>query len=109
MGTTPNPYAAHLGSLDPLDALGETPVRIRELVGRWSPADLERSYAPGKWSVRQILIHLAQTELALGARIRFALGTPGYVAQPFAQDAWLPLDDRLDAGTALDAYTSSGG
>ena len=99
-----NPYAADLGDRDPLEALADTPFRIRDLVASWSDDMLERSYAPGKWSVRRILVHLAQTELALPARARFALTQEGYTAQAFSQDAWLPLDDGADARTALDAY-----
>lgn len=105
MGTTPNPYADDLGPRDVFEALDETPDRIGAAVAGWRPAQFERTYAPGKWSVRDVLIHLAQTELALGTRMRFALSTPGYVAQPFAQDAWLPLDRGLDAATALGVYT----
>jgi hypothetical protein len=106
MPTPPNPYAADLGDRDALDVLGETPGRIRSAVERWSDAQFERSYAPGKWSIRKVLIHLAQTELALGTRARFALSQPGYTAQPFSQDDWLPLDDGVDARTALDVYTT---
>ena len=102
----PNPYAADLGSLDPLDALGQTPQQIRTLVGGWTDEQFERTYAPGKWSARRILVHLAQTEFALGTRARYALTQPGYAAQAFSQDDWMPLDDRTDARTALDAYTS---
>ncbi len=104
MAITPNPYAEALGGRDPLDALGETPERITAAVATWTDAQFERPYAPGKWSVRKIIIHLAQAELALSTRIRFALAEPAYVAQPFSQDAWLPLDERLDATTALEAY-----
>ncbi len=104
MAITPNPYAEALGGRDPLDALGETPERIKAAVAPWTDAQFERPYAPGKWSVRKIIIHLAQAELALSTRIRFALAEPAYVAQPFSQDAWLPLDERLDATTALEAY-----
>lgn len=106
MATTPNPYADDLGRRDAFEALEETPALICAAVDGWTAAQFERSYAPGKWSIRRVLVHLAQTELALGARIRFALSTPGYVAQPFSQDAWLPLDERLEAATALDAYTT---
>ncbi len=105
MATTPNPYANALADRDPLEALGETPGRLREFVGAWTDAQFARPYAPAKWTVRQIIVHLAQTELALGTRIRFALAEPSFVAQPFSQDAWLPLDESLDANTALDAYT----
>lgn len=106
MTPTPNPYAADLGNRDALDALADTPERIRRIVERWTDAEFERSYAPGKWSIRKVLIHLAQTELALPTRVRFALSQPGYVAQSFAQDDWLPIDAKTDARTALDAYVT---
>lgn len=101
-----NPYAADLGSGDPLKALGDTPRRIRAVVAKWSRKQWERTYAPGKWSARRVLIHLAQAELALTTRVRFAASQDGYVAQPFDQDAWLALDDHADGPTALDAYTA---
>ena len=53
-----------------------------------------------------MLLHLAQTELALTARARFALSEERYQAQSFSQDAWMPLDAHASARTALDAYTS---
>lgn len=102
----PNPYGADLGGRDPYLALSETPQRIRAVVERWSDAQFERSYAPGKWTARKILVHLAQTELALGTRARFALTHDNYAAQSFDQDAWMPLDAGMDARTALDAYTA---
>jgi len=101
-----NPYAEDLGNRTPLDALGDTAERIRLLVSTWSDDAFEKSYAPGKWSARLILVHLAQTELALTTRARFALAQPGYTAQSFSQDDWMPIDDAADARTALAAYTS---
>jgi DinB family protein len=104
--TMPNPYAADLGDRNALDALGETPGRLRALVERWPDHRFDQSYAPGKWSLRQLLIHLAQTELALGTRVRFALSQSGYAAQSFSQDDWMPIDSAIDARTALDVYTT---
>ncbi len=102
----PNPYGDDLGTRDPLDALGDTPGRIRATVEKWTDAQFERTYAPGKWSARIILVHLAQTELALSTRARFALSQPGYTAQAFSQDDWMPIDRSADARAALDAYTT---
>ena len=99
-----NPYAADLGDRDPLQALEATPQRIRHILQDWTTDQFERSYAPGKWTARQVLIHLAQTELALTARARYALGQHGYTAQAFSQDDWIGVDKELDARTALDAY-----
>ena len=101
-----NPYATDLGTHDPLEALADTPRRIHMHVERWGDDRFERTYAPGKWSARQILIHLAQTELALTTRARLALTTANYVAQAFDQDDWVALDDATEARVALDAYMS---
>ncbi len=103
---TANPYADDLGSRDPLEALADTPHKLKELVERWGDAHFERSYAPGKWSARQVLLHLAHTELALTTRTRFALAQDRYTAQPFDQDEWMANEEATDARTALDAYVA---
>ena len=105
MPTAPiTPYSTDLGDRNPLEALRETSERIRALTWGWSVSQFERRYAEGKWTARQILVHLAQAELALTTRVRFAASQEGYTAQPFNQDAWLALDDHADAATAVDAY-----
>lgn len=101
-----NPYGEDLGTRRPLDALAETPGTIRQHVAAWSEADFDGTYASGKWSFRHVLVHLAQTELALTTRARFALSQDNYAAQSFSQDDWMVVDNQADAGTALDAYTT---
>jgi len=100
------PYSSDLDGREPIAALRETAARIAAIAGGWSAADFERSYAPGKWSARQVLIHLAQTELALGTRARMALSTPNYTAQAFDQDQWLARDATLTGRAALDAFAA---
>lgn len=51
-------------------------------------SDLARTYAPGKWSVRFILHHLADSETVLFDRIRRTLSEPRQVLWVFDQDAW---------------------
>ena len=102
----PNPYAGPLGDRDALQALGDTPEQIRRVVSGWTDAQWNASYAPGKWTGRQILLHLAQTELALTTRVRFALSEDNYRAQPFSQDAWMAFENGADGKTALDAYVA---
>jgi hypothetical protein len=61
---------------------------------------LARTYAPGKWSVRFILHHLADNETVFFDRIRRILSEPRQVLWVMDQDAWargldysrLPLD-----------------
>src|SRR5262245_19582424 len=100
------PYTAKLEGKDPIVAMRETPERIRAAAASWSPQQFDSSYAPGKWTARQILIHLAQSELALGTRARMALSTPNYVAQAFNQDNWLARDSSMSGKEALDAFVA---
>jgi DinB superfamily len=100
------PYSKDLGDREALGAMRQTVDRIRALTGKWSPAEFERSYAPGKWSARLILTHLAQTELAFGTRVRMALAAPGYVAQSFDQDTWLARESRTSGADALNALVA---
>jgi hypothetical protein len=99
-----NPYGEDLGTRAPLEALADTPGQIKAAVEGWTDADFESSYAPDKWSFRQVLVHLVQTELALTARARFALSQDNYASQAFSQDDWMAIDNSADARTALDAY-----
>jgi hypothetical protein len=53
-----------------------------------SETELARTYAPGKWSVRFILHHLADSETVLYDRIRRVLSEPRQVIWVYDQDAW---------------------
>ncbi len=97
-------YRTALGGRDVLSSLAETPDRIRELVGRTGTADFTRPIAPGKWSARQILIHLAQTEMVYGTRVRLALSIENYVVQPYDQALWTAREPLVEATAALAAY-----
>lgn len=50
--------------------------------------DLTRTYGPGKWSVRFILLHLSDSETVLFDRIRRVLSEPRQVLWVYDQDAW---------------------
>src|SRR2546423_14848590 len=102
--TPTTPYTADLGDREPLEAMRTAVQRFRQMTAGWLPAQFERTYAPGKWTARQILIHLAQTELALGTRARMALSTPNYAAQAFDQDDWIVRETTLSGKEALDAF-----
>jgi uncharacterized damage-inducible protein DinB len=99
-----NPYGKYVEGMDLLASLEETSRRIEGLVRGWTPEMFERSYAPGKWSARQLLTHLVHAELVFGERIRFALSKPDYVVVPFDQDEWMKVESSVDAASALAAY-----
>ena len=65
-------------------------------------AALARTYAPGKWPVRFILLHLADAETVLFDRVRRVLSEPRQVLWVFDQDAWAAGLDY--ARVPLDVY-----
>jgi uncharacterized damage-inducible protein DinB len=98
------PYTAALADREPLSAIRDTTARIRAVAGGWRPDEFERRQALGKWTARQILIHLAQSEIALGYRARMTLTSPGYLAQNFDQDLWMARESATSGHDALDAF-----
>lgn len=98
------PYSHHLDGRDPLVVMRETIPAISNAVAGWTPEQFEQPIAPGKWTVRQVLIHLAQTELALGTRSRMALTRPGFVAQSFDQDRWLARELGVSGTDAVNVF-----
>ena len=94
------PYTHDLADRDPLTAIPESARKIEQLTHAWTAQDFERPYAPGKWTARQVILHLAQTELALGTRARMALSTPNYAAQSFDQDAWMTKETAISGKDA---------
>ena len=101
-----SPYARYVTGRDPIAVMAETIVKTRAVVAPFTPERFERSYADGKWSARELLIHLAQGEMVFGLRLRWALSDPSYVIQPFDQDAWLALDrGGLDGQGALALFS----
>jgi DinB superfamily len=97
-------YSKYVEGRDVLQCLEQTPARIESLVREWPRQRDEQTYAPGKWTARQILTHLAQIEMVFTTRLRFALTSPDYVVQTFEQDDWVAVEPRTTATAALDAY-----
>ena len=85
-----------------------TPGRLSELFRTLGTAGAERSPAPRKWSARQILCHLADSEVAFGFRLRQAVAEAHHVIQPFDQDAWAGVYGAaaFDVASALEAYSA---
>jgi hypothetical protein len=103
--STPNPYARYLEGRDLFAALAGTPERYRAILRGWTAADYQRAYAPGKWTVGQVMLHLAHSELAFGLRLRYAVTQDDYIVQPFDGDDWMALESGAGAGpAAFEAY-----
>lgn len=85
---TMNPYASFLGDRDPLQVIAATAKQLSSLMETIGPERAEQPPAPGKWSAREILCHLADCESVFAFRLRQTLAEDHHVIQPFDQEAW---------------------
>jgi len=83
-----NPYASYIANFDPRKVIADTPHALIRLEEQLGSEGLERSYAPGKWTAREILCHLADVEIGFAFRLRQAFAEPHHVIQPFDQESW---------------------
>ena len=77
-----------MGGGDPLVLQADAPDVLAALVDGLSTQQLDYRPASGKWSIREIVAHLADDELVGGYRIRLILSAPGTAIQAFDQDVW---------------------
>jgi len=101
-----NPYAKFLGNRDAREVIAQTAPKLAALSTQLGAAGVERSLAPGKWSVREIVCHLADCEIVFAFRLRQALAEPDHVIQPFDQDHWSKPYAKMTAQAALDTFTA---
>ena len=112
MKETPQQYSARMLSLaeglDPLATLATTPGRVGALLAGRTAGDLQWTPEPGRWSIAQIVSHLADVEIVLAYRLRMILSAPGGPIQAFDQDAWVASQhaERSDAHVSLTLFAA---
>lgn len=91
---------------DPLRVMRETPKKLAALIKRLDKKRLGKHPAPGKWSVAEIVTHLADTEIVAGWRLRMILSTNGAPIHGFDQDSWASTFNygKQDARRSLETF-----
>ena len=92
-----------LGNRPPLEVLDELVPWVAERTGSVADSTLRRPEAPGKWSVVQVIQHLADSDLVFGYRLRMILTQDQPPLPGYDQDRWatelgykdVPLDLAL--------------
>jgi hypothetical protein len=95
-----------LGQRDPRGVLEETPAALRRAIEGLSETQRAEPEAPGKWSVRQVVRHLADSELVWGYRIRMVLAEDRPRLTGYDQDAWAERlrYDESDVAESLEVF-----
>lgn len=80
-----------LGYVEGQDALkvqGKTATKLKKAIQGLTPKQLKWRPDPARWSIAEIIAHLADAEIVASWRMRSVIGENGITIQPFDQDAW---------------------
>jgi len=78
---------------DPLEAQKLAPTVLAELLAHASNERLTTRPSPNKWSIGEILTHLAEDEIATAWRYRQMVENSGIELAGFDQDLWARMGD----------------
>lgn len=107
--TAPQYIQRVLGYIEGQDAVKvqrATAPKLKKLMQGLTPKQLKWKPEPGKWSIGEIVAHLADTEVVASWRMRSVIGANGAAIQPFDQDAWAAAFDysKSDAKRSLETF-----
>src|SRR5438445_13814169 len=80
---------ALLGDRDPIQVQARLDADLRKAIAGLSPAQLDRPEGPGKWSIAQVIRHLADSEVVCGWRLRLVLSQDRPAVTGYDQDQWV--------------------
>jgi hypothetical protein len=94
MTTQPGPvipqrYLDALGKRDPIESQRKAPRRVKKLINGLSEKELAARPIDGKWSIKEVLAHLADGEVILGSRVRMVAAQDRPVLIGYDQDAFV--------------------
>jgi hypothetical protein len=98
-----------LGYVEGQDAMKvqrSTASKLKKSIQGLTPKQLKWRPEPTKWSIAEILAHLADAEIVASWRMRSVIGENGIPIQPFDQDAWASAFEyqKRDAQRSLDLF-----
>lgn len=77
-----------LGERNPVEVQAGLLDALRDATAGLGPGELRRPEGPGKWSVMDVVRHLADTELVYRYRMRMTVAQPGHPIPAYDQDRW---------------------
>ena len=71
-----------------IELYGKGPDQLVEALQEFQREMWQYKPAPNRWSVHEIIIHLADSEASSYVRCRFLIAEPGRTVMPYDQDLW---------------------
>ncbi|WP_010532370.1 YfiT family bacillithiol transferase [Lentibacillus jeotgali] len=68
-------------------------IRLRDIVDSLSDEELSRTYRDGSWTVRQLVHHIADSQLNMYQRLKLALTDENPTVPAFDQEEWAVQPD----------------
>ncbi len=78
----------HVEGQDAIKVQKATAAKLKRLTRGLTPKQLRWQAEPGRWSIAEVVAHLADVEIAASWRMRSIIGCDGVTTQPFDQDIW---------------------
>lgn len=96
----------HVEGRDAISVQKSTAAKLRKLIRGLTPKQLKWKPEPEKWSIAEILAHLADAEIVAGWRMRLIVGASGTTIQPFDQNVWASVFEygKRDAKRSLELF-----
>src|SRR5258708_15624557 len=94
---------SYLGDEEPIGVQQAAPSQLDRRLRDVAPEELIRRPVPEKWSIAEIVAHLADAELAMGWRLRNMLANPGVALTWCDQAAWAERLGYAQQGASLSA------
>ena len=110
MQETPRQYTDRIlgfvSGKEPLEVQRDTANTLAKLIKPLSTKQLSQRPEPGKWSITEILAHLADSEIVLSWRMRLVICQNGAPMQAADQDVWAETLDYAgqDPGVSLEIF-----
>ena len=95
----PDTYASYETAIL-IDVFAAGPGRLREAIRDLSDVAFTSHPRPGKWSIKEIVPHVTDSEVQATWRIRMVLAQPGTVWPVFDQDIWSKAHAHQDLPVA---------
>jgi len=80
-----------------IDAIRQTPAKLRAAAAGMTAAQLDTPYREGGWTVRQVIHHVAESHANAWIRFKLALTEDNPTIKPYDENAWAMLPDVTGA------------